>query len=583
MQPPQPIVQELRGRFSSVHLVEQETRDSTPTLWVTPEHVRDILSYLKKEAKPPFSLLFDLSAVDERVRRAAPAGQLECDFSLVYQLLSIDRNQDLRLKVPLQGEYPSHHSITDLWASANWYEREVWDMFGIRFDGHPFLRRILMPEYWKGHPLRKEHPARRTDMEPYQLAATPEQELVERYEFRPEDYGFARTEDGADYMYLNLGPHHPGIHGVIRFVLQLSGERIQDVGIQIGFHHRAKEKTAERQTFHTYIPYTDRTDYLSGSQNEFPYVLAVEKLGGIDVPPRAQVIRVMLAELFRIANHLVWFGTFGADLGSMSPVFYTFNDRERVFDIIEAITGFRMHPGWFRIGGVADDLPNGWRRLVDDFVQYFPARLREYRRALLKNSIFKKRSKGVGTYTTESALEWGVTGPNLRATGLAWDLRKSRPYSSYDQFEFEVPTETAGDSYARALVRVEEMHQSLRIVEQASKNMPDGPYKSEHPLAMPPRKADTMVAIETLIHHFISVSWGKPLPIGEAQVITEAPKGHMSFYVMSDGNISSYRTRIRTASFPLMQTVPWLARDLLVADMIALLGSIDYVMGDVDR
>jgi NADH-quinone oxidoreductase subunit C/D len=239
MHVPQPIVQELRERFNSVPFVEQEAQDGTPTLWVRPEDVRDVLSYLKKEAKPPFSFLFDLSAVDERVRRAAPAGQPLCEFSLLYQLLSVDRNQDIRLKVPLQGEYPTHRSITDLWPSANWYEREVWDMFGIRFEGHPFPRRILMPEYWKGHPLRKEHPARRTDMEPYQLAATPEQEVVERYEFRPEDYGFARSEDGLDYMYLNMGPHHPGTHGIVRFVLQLEGERIQDVGIQIGFHHRA--------------------------------------------------------------------------------------------------------------------------------------------------------------------------------------------------------------------------------------------------------------------------------------------------------------------------------------------------------
>lgn len=579
----QPIVQELRERFSSVEIIEQETRDGVPTLWVEPKYVRDLLVYLKREARPAYPVLFDLTAVDERVRRAAPRGYPVCDFSLLYQLLSVERNEDLRLRVALHGEYPSFRTITDLWPCANWYEREVWDMFGIRFEGHPFLRRLLMPEYWKGHPLRKEHPARRTDMEPYRLAATPEQLLEERYEFSPEDYGFSRGEDGVDYMFLNMGPHHPGTHGVIRFVLQLEGERIRDVGIQIGFHHRAQEKTAERQTFHTYIPYTDRIDYLAGYQNELPYVMAVETLGGIEVPPRAQVIRVMLAELFRISNHLVWLGTFGADLGSLSPVFYTFNDRERVFDIVEAVSGFRMHPGWFRIGGVAEDLPNGWKGLIDNFVRYFPARLIEYRRALLKNSIFQKRTKAIGVYTTDSALEWGVTGPNLRATGLAWDLRKARPYASYDQFDFEIPTETAGDCYARALVRIEEMNQSLRIVEQAARNMPEGCHKSDHPLAMPPNKADTLRAIETLIHHFLSVSWGQPFPVGEAQMITEAPKGHMGFYVMSDGSTNSYRTRVRTASFPIMQTVPWLSRDFLVADLIAILGSIDYVMGDIDR
>ncbi|MBI2876574.1 MAG: NADH-quinone oxidoreductase subunit C/D [Candidatus Tectomicrobia bacterium] len=583
MPPRPPIVQELRERFPTVTFLEQETRDGVPTLWVGPEHLRDVLVYLKREAQPPYPMLFDLSAVDERVRRAAPRGYPACDFSLLYQLLSLERNEDLRLRVPLRGDYPTVRTITDLWPSANWYEREVWDMFGIGFEGHPFLRRLLMPDYWKGHPLRKEHPARRTDMEPYRLAASPEQALEERYEFRPEEYGLSRGENGMDYMFLNLGPHHPGTHGVIRFVLQLEGEWLRDVGIQIGFHHRAQEKTAERQTFHTYIPYTDRIDYLAGYQNEFPYVMAVERLGGVLVPPRAQVIRVMLAELFRIANHLVWFGTFGADLGSLSPVFYTFNDREHIFDIIEAVSGFRMHPGWFRIGGVAEDLPRGWKELVDGFVRYFPARLAEYRRALLKNAIFKRRTKGIGVYTVASALEWGVTGPNLRAAGLAWDLRKARPYSGYDQFDFEVPTETAGDSYARALVRIEEMNQSLRIVEQAANQMPEGRYKSDHPLAMPPRKEETMQAIETLINHFLSVSWGQPFPVGEAQMITEAPKGHTGFYVMSDGSTNAYRTRIRTASFPIMQTVPWLSRGLLVADLIAILGSIDYVMGDIDR
>lgn len=578
-----PITQELRERFASAEFAEQETRDGVTTVWVAPKHVREVLGYLKNEAKPGYPMLFDLTAVDERVRRAAPAGHLNCDFSLMYQLVSIERNSDLRIRVPLKGEYPSHVTITDLWPAANWYEREVFDMFGIKFEGHPFMRRILMPDYWQGNPLRKEHPARRTDMEPYRLSASREQALEEGMEYHPESFGLRAEEAGVDYMYLNLGPHHPGTHGIIRFLLQLSGEEIRDVGIQIGFHHRGQEKIAERQSFHTYIPYTDRIDYLAGYQNEFPYVLAVEKLGGIEIPPRAQVMRVMLAELFRILNHLVWFGTLGADLGSLSPVFYTFNDREKAFEIVSAISGYRMHPGWFRVGGLATDLPEGWKGLVDEFVRYFPPRLAEYRKALVQNRIFRQRTKGIGKYTTQSALEWGVTGPNLRATGLDWDLRKKRPYSSYEQFDFEVPAETAGDSYARTLVRVEEMHQSLRIVEQAANNMPEGSWKSDSPLAMPPVKGATMEAIETLINHFLSVSWCKPFPVGEAQMITEAPKGHMGFHVVSDGDTGSYRTRMRTPTFPIMQTVPWLSRGLLISDMIALLGSIDYVMGDIDR
>lgn len=242
-----------------------------------------------------------------------------------------------------------------------------------------------------------------------------------------------------------------------------------------------------------------------------------------------------------------------------------------------------MHPSWFRIGGVAADLPKGWKEMVDDFLGYFPARIDEYDAMIARNSIFTGRTKGVGAYTTQSATEWGVTGPNLRATGLAWDLRKVRPYSSYDQFDFEVPTATEGDCYARTQVRLEEMRQSLRIIRQAANNMPEGNYKSDHPLTMPPRKEQTMVAIETLIDHFLSVSWGQPVPPGEAMLSIEGAKGNYGYYVISDGSNWPYRCHIRTASFPHMQTLPMLTRGLLLSDLITILGSIDFVLADVDR
>jgi NADH-quinone oxidoreductase subunit C/D len=591
------VVDDLRERFPGAGIVEKPARDDIPTLWVAPEHARDVLSYLK----PDYKMLYDLSAVDERARRV-PADQPAGDFTIVYNLVSIDRNADVRVKVPLQGEYPSIPTITDLWPNANWYEREAWDMFGIKFQGHPFLQRLLMPPGWEGHPLRKEYPARATDLPGFELPQDKtEQEVIELQQ-HPEEFGLGQGAAFRDfrsasphsnpettgqgdqkYMFLNFGPHHPGTHGLLRAILQLDGEEIVDSTMDIGWHHRGAEKMAERQTFHTYIPYTDRVDYLSGFQNELPYVMAVERLGGIDVPPRAQYIRVMLCELFRIANHLVWFGTFGADVGAMSPVFFTFNDRERIFDIIEAISGGRMHPGWFRIGGVAADLPDGWKQMVDDFVRYFPARIVEYNDMVVRNSIFRQRTKGVGVYTQQSAIDWGVTGPNLRSTGIDWDLRKKRPYCSYDHFDFDVPTATDGDCYARCLVRMEEMAQSLRIVKQAADNMPDGPYKSDNRLAMPPRKEQTMEAIETLINHFLSVSWGQPMPAGEAMMTTEAPKGNYSYYVVSDGSNYAYRCRIRTASFPHIQSVPMLCRGLLVSDLIAILGSIDFVLADVDR
>jgi NADH-quinone oxidoreductase subunit C/D len=260
-----------------------------------------------------------------------------------------------------------------------------------------------------------------------------------------------------------------------------------------------------------------------------------------------------------------------------------FSDREKVFEIIEAICGDRMHPNWFRIGGVTDDLPNGWDRLVKDFINYFPKRLKEYDTMVMQNRIFKGRTIGIGIYNTEEAIEWGVTGPGLRATGFEWDFRKKRPYSGYDQFEFDIPTAQNGDCYDRAIVRIEEMRQSIRIIEQCVKNMPSGPYKSDHPLATPPRKEKTMHDIETLITHFLGVTWGPVIPAGEAFFGIEATKGNNGYYLISDGNTSSYRTRVRTPSFPHMQMVPFISRSYTVPDLLSILGSIDFVLADIDR
>ncbi len=576
------ILAELRRRFSDAVVTPQATRDGTPPAWVGAAQVRDVLRYLRSEADRPFRMLYDLTAIDERTRTRRN-GQPPGDFTVVYHLLSLDRNEDVRLKVPLKGERPAIATVTVLWPNANWYEREVWDMFGIGVEGHPHLRRILMPLTWVGHPLRKEHPARATEMGPYELPDAKEDIEQEALRFRPEEWGLRSHGADTDVMFVNIGPAHPGTHGVLRVVLALDGEEIVDAVPDIGYHHRGAEKMAERQTWHTYIPYTDRIDYLAGSANNLPYVLSVEKLAGIEVPDRVKVIRVMLTELFRIASHLVWYGTFAADLGQMSPVFYTFNDRERVFDIVHAITGARMHPSWFRIGGVAHDLPRGWDGLMRDFLRYFPPHLAEYDSLVMHNRILKARSVGVGAYTADQAIEWGVTGPGLRACGVEWDFRKKRPYSGYEQFEFDIPTAQHGDSYDRALVHVAEMRQSLRILEQCVDNMPSGPYKSDHPLTTPPLKERTMQDIETLITHFLGVAWGPVIPPGEAGVTTEAPKGANCYYLISDGGISAYRARIRTPSFPHIQMLPEIIRGGGVADLIAVLGSIDYVLGDVDR
>ncbi len=576
----QTIDQQLDARFGEAILAKQPTHDDFPTLWVAPEQVHAVLAFLREQAA--FTMLYDLTAIDERVR-AHRERQPKADFSLVYHLLSFSRNEDIRIKVPLTGEYPSIPTVTDIWQSANWYEREVWDMFGIKFSGHPHLRRILLPPTWEGHPLRKEHPARATEMGPYHLPEDKAEHEEQALQFKPEEWGMKRSHDGTDFMFLNIGPQHPGTHGVLRLALQLDGEFIVDVVPDIGYHHRGAEKMAERQSWHTFLPYTDRVDYLGGVMNNFPYVLAVEKLAGIQVPERARVIRIMLAELFRIASHLVWYGTFVQDLGAMSPIFYMFSDRERIFDIIEAITGGRMHPSWFRIGGVAQDLPNGWEQMVRQFIEYFPPRLKQYDSLVMQNRIFQARTKGVGAYTQTEAIDWGVTGPGLRATGFDWDFRKKRPYGGYDQFEFDIPTAEHGDCYDRAVVRVEEMRQSLRIIKQCLENMPSGLYKSQHHLTTPPLKEHTMHDIETLITHFLNVSWGPVIPAGEAFVGIEATKGNNGYYLISDGDVHAYRARIRTPSFPHIQMVPLISRGGTIHDLLAILGSIDFVLADVDR
>ncbi len=577
------VITALEAEFGNqIIICNQLTADDTPTLWIGKSNLIVVLNYLKNVIAFPYKMLYDLTCLDERARTGRN-GQPGSEFTVVYLLSSFERNQDIRIKVPLYINDLNLQSITSLWKSANWYEREVYDMFGVIFNGHPRLTRILMPKSWQGHPLRKDHSTRATELDPYvlteNLRAVEESDLT----FNPEEYGMGRSSDDSDFMFLNLGPQHPGTHGLLRLILQLHGEDIVDVVPDIGFHHRGAEKMGERQSWHTYIPYTDRIDYLGGVMNNLAYLLSVEKLAGIEVPERANVIRIMMSELFRIASHLVWLGTFAQDLGQLSPVFYTFSDRERIFDIVGAITGARMHPSWFRIGGVAHDLPDGWDKLMQEFVSYLPKRLKEFENMIIKNAIFKARTVGIGVYTTEEAIEWGITGSGLRATGFDWDYRKKRPYSGIDQFDFDIPLGKNGDCYDRAVVRMEEMRQSLRIIQQCIDQMPAGEYKSDHPLAIPPRKDKTMTDIETLITHFVGVSWGPVIPQGEAMVPIEAAKGSNGYYLISDGSTSSYRTRIRTPSFPHMQMLPLISKGYTIPDLLAILGAMDFVLADMDR
>lgn len=578
------VLDHLIAEFGLDSFTLQSTYTDALVIWIQRERIISIIKLIKK-ILGPYVMLYDLHGIDERLR-VHKDNFPKSDFTVFYHMMSISFNNDVIVKVPLLEESMHITTITSVFVNANWYERETWEMFGIHFNDHPNLTRIIMPKYWNGFPLRKEYPARATEFYPsFTLTKHKEDLAMEDLLFKPEDWGMKRCTEDEDFMFLNLGPNHPSVHGVFRIVLQLNGEEIIDCVPDIGYHHRGAEKMGERQSWHSYIPYTDRIEYLGGCINEMPYILAVEKLARITVPERTKVIRIMLSELFRINSHLLYVSTYLQDIGVMSPVFLAFTDRQKIYDLIESITGARMHPAWFRIGGVAYDLPNNWNILLKRCLDWLPKRIMFYTKLALENAILKKRTCGIGSYTAMEAINWGVTGAGLRATGVLFDVRKHRPYSGYENFDFDIPIGAHGisDCYNRVILKIEEMYQSIRILKQCLNNMPSGPFKSDHPLTTPPVKECMLQHIETLITHFVQVSWGPVIPPNESFQMIEATKGINSYYLISDGNTMSYRTRIRTPSFPHLQQIPSVIRGHLISDLIAYLGSIDFVMSDVDR
>jgi NADH-quinone oxidoreductase subunit D len=390
-------------------------------------------------------------------------------------------------------------------------------------------------------------------------------------------------ELSGDKMVVNMGPSHPSTHGVLRVILELDGEVITDLRADIGYLHRGDEKIAENMTYTQFIPYTDRLDYLSPLANNVAYAYAVEKLLGVEVPPRCQCIRVICSELARISSHLLGIGAMSIDLGAMSVFLYTFTEREKIYNLCECLSGARFTTSYTRIGGLAHDMPAEFAPMLRAFLDEVPAAIDETDKLLSRNKIFLARTRDIGVLSRAEAIDLGLTGPVLRASGVDWDIRKAHPYSGYEQYDFEVPVGAVGDCYDRYLVRMEEMRQSARILRQAIDKLPDGPVNVDDPKIVLPEKKAVLTRMEELIHQFIHVTAGINAPPGEIYFSAENPKGELGFYIVSKGGGTPHRLKIRGPSFVNLQALRKLSVGHMVSDLISILGSLDFVMGECDR
>jgi NADH-quinone oxidoreductase subunit D len=384
-------------------------------------------------------------------------------------------------------------------------------------------------------------------------------------------------------MTLNMGPQHPSTHGVLRIVLELEGETIVSAAPDIGFLHTGIEKEFEQKNWQQAVTLTDRVDYLANLSNNLAYALAVEKLLPIEIPPQAQWMRVMMTEFSRLNSHLVWLGTHALDIGAMTMFFYCFREREDILRILEMFSGQRMMTSYIRIGGLALEPPRGWQQAVGKFIRAFPGKVDEYEELLNANPIWIRRTQGVGFIALEDMLDLGITGPMIRAAGVDWDIRKKEPYSSYDKFDFRVPVETSNDVWGRYRVRLQELRESAKIITQALEGMPGGPWKADAPHVVLPDREKMKTEMEALIYHFKIVTEGFRVPAGEAYQCIESPRGEIGYYVVSDGTAKPYRVHMRTPSFGNLQGLPKMLEGILIADSIAALGSMDFVLGDTDR
>lgn len=530
-------------------------------LEIPKEDVSSILRHLKLNQK--FDFLMDVCGVDFPNR--------EKRFDVVYHLFSSRDGRRLRVKAQVaEGEHVE--TATKIWKGADWFEREAYDMFGIRFQGHPNLRKILTHHQFEGHPLRKDYEADRqqhcTDVLPV------------HFDNEGDERGDVLNEN---LVPLNIGPSHPAMHGTLRVMCELDGETIVRANCEIGFLHRCFEKMAETHPYNQVIPYTDRLNYCSAPMNNVGYCKAVERVLGVEIPPKAQAMRVVLCELSRVIDHIVAVGTGGVDLGALTAFFHLFTYREKVYTLFEKLCGARLTVSMTRVGGMAQDAPDGWFDDVMAFCKEMRAGVDEISRLMIDNKIFIKRTQGVAPVSAAEAISWGYTGPLLRACGVNLDLRKTSPYYGYDGLNFDVPVGTNGDIYDRYLVRIEEMKQSIRIIEQVCKNVPGGDYTIRDKGIVLPEKKDVYGNIEGLMNHFMLVIKGLRPPVGEVYDATEAANGELGFYLVSDGSANPYRLKCRPPCFAIYQSFPTIVKGTMLADAIATVASMNVIAGELDR
>ena len=591
-------IRKLYERFPSAIQVVSEFRGET-TVTIPRESLLDVARLLRADPALHFEMLLDVTALDWLPR--------EPRFDVLYYFLSMKNNTRLRLRVQLSSDATSVPSLTAIYPGANFYEREVYDLFGITFLYHPFLRRLLLPDYVAGHPLRKDHPLGYEPVEfthtydeiqpdkPSAVAPPKPRRLIGSVGGTVTELPLTLGEPATPWsgtqsetLLINMGPHHPSTHGVLRVALELDCEKIVSAMPDIGYLHTGIEKNAESKTYLKAIPLFDRMDYFATFFNDLAYCLAIEKLMEVEVPERAQIARVILCEIQRVQSHLVAVGSQAMDIGAVTVMTYAFREREAALDIFEMVAGARMMTSYFRFGGLAQDLPMGFSEAVRAFIKMIPPRLKEYEDLLNKNPIWLVRTRGIAEYTAEQALALGVTGPMLRATGVSWDLRKASPYSGYEQYDFDVPVSTRAkaDILECYYVRMEEIRQSLRIVEQALaklEKMKGQPYVTNNRKVAPPPKPELQNSMESLIHHFKLWTEGITPPVGLVYAPVESPRGELGFLVSSDGTNHPHRVRVRTPSFANLQTLPMISKGYYIADLVGIIAMTDIILGDVDR